>query len=85
MGLRATSTRGGNHDPAAAPVPRYALTSNLVFIKIGAHNILITNPRRHAGFVKELKQIRFTGIIGVNTLYYACSIRRVSPKSPRIR
>jgi long-chain acyl-CoA synthetase len=49
----------------------YALTSNLVFIKIGANNILITNPRDMPGFVKELKKIRFTGIIGVNTLYYA--------------
>ena len=49
----------------------YALTSNLMFIKIGAHNILITNPRDMAGFVKELKAIRFTGMIGVNTLYHA--------------
>ena len=49
----------------------YALTSNLVFIKIGAHNILITNPRDLPGFVNELKKIRFTGMIGVNTLYYA--------------
>jgi len=49
----------------------YALTANLVFIKIGAHNILITNPRDMPGFVAELKKIRFTGIIGVNTLYYA--------------
>ena len=49
----------------------YALTSNLVFLKIGAHNILITNPRDLPGFVKELKKIHFTGIIGVNTLYYA--------------
>lgn len=49
----------------------YALTSNLVFIKIGANNILITNPRDMPGFVAELKKIHFTGIIGVNTLYYA--------------
>ena len=49
----------------------YALTSNLVFMKIGANNVLITNPRDLPGFVKELKKIRFTGIIGVNTLYYA--------------
>ena len=49
----------------------YALTSNLVFIKIGARNILITNPRDMPGFIKELKAIRFTGMIGVNTLYHA--------------
>ncbi len=56
------------------PLPLYhifALTSNLVFFKIGAHNILITNPRDLPGFVKELKSIRATGMIGVNTLYYA--------------
>ena len=49
----------------------YALTSNLAFIKIGAQNILITNPRDLPGFIKELKAIRFTGMIGVNTLYNA--------------
>lgn len=42
-----------------------------MFIKIGAHNVLITNPRDLPGSVKELKKIRFTGMIGVNTLYYA--------------
>jgi len=49
----------------------YALISNLVFIKIGANTVLITNPRDLPGLVNELKKIRFTGIIGVNTLYYA--------------
>jgi len=49
----------------------YALTSNLVFLKIGAHNILITNPRDMPGFIRELRTIRFTGMIGVNTLYHA--------------
>ncbi len=49
----------------------YALTTNLAFIKIGAHNILITNPRDMPGFIREIKAIRFTGMIGVNTLYHA--------------
>jgi long-chain acyl-CoA synthetase len=49
----------------------YALISNLVFIKIGANTVLITNPRDLPGLVNELKKIHFTGIIGVNTLYYA--------------
>jgi long-chain acyl-CoA synthetase len=48
----------------------YALISNLVFIKIGANTVLITNPRDLPGLVNELKKIRFTGIVGVNTLYY---------------
>ena len=48
----------------------FALTANcLVFIKFGASNLLITNPRDMPGFVKELKNIRFTAITGVNTLF----------------
>ena len=40
-----------------------------VFMKFGAHNHLITNPRDIPGFVKELKSIPFTAITGVNTLF----------------
>lgn len=48
----------------------FSLTANcLLFSKIGGKNILITNPRDMAGFVKELKKHRFTGITGVNTLF----------------
>ncbi len=48
----------------------FALTANcLVFIKFGAANLLITNPRDMPGFVKELKGTRFTAITGVNTLF----------------
>ncbi len=48
----------------------FALTANgLVFMKIGAQNHLITNPRDMPGFVKELSQIPFTAITGVNTLF----------------
>jgi len=48
----------------------FALTANcLVFIKFGASNLLITNPRDMPGFVKELKSTRFTAITGVNTLF----------------
>jgi len=49
----------------------YALTATLVFMKIGAHNILITNPRDLPAFVAALKKTRFTAMIGVNTLYNA--------------
>ena len=61
-------------ETAILPLPLYhvyALTSNLVFMKIGAHVILITNPRDVPGFVKELRRHKFTVIIGVNTLYNA--------------
>jgi len=48
----------------------FALTSNcLVFMKFGGLNYLITNPRDMAGFVAELKKVRFTAITGVNTLF----------------
>ena len=48
----------------------FALTANcLVFMKFGAANLLITNPRDMPGFVKEIKSVRFTAITGVNTLF----------------
>jgi long-chain acyl-CoA synthetase len=48
----------------------FALTSNmLVFNRVGGQNVLITNPRDMAGFVKELSRVRFTFITGVNTLF----------------
>jgi long-chain acyl-CoA synthetase len=48
----------------------FALTGNcLTFMKIGGHNILVTNPRDMPGFVKTLKETRFTCITGVNTLF----------------
>jgi long-chain acyl-CoA synthetase len=57
------------------PLPLYhvfSLTANcLLFVKWGANNVLITNPRDIAGFIKELKRLRFTAITGVNTLFNA--------------
>jgi long-chain acyl-CoA synthetase len=48
----------------------FALTANcLVFMKFGASNHLITNPRDMANFVKEIRDIKFTAITGVNTLF----------------
>lgn len=48
----------------------FALTSNcLVYMKFGAHNHLITNPRDMDGFVDSLAQIPFTTLTGVNTLF----------------
>lgn len=50
----------------------FALTANcLVFLRLGAANLLITNPRDIPGFVKELSKTRFTVIAGVNTLFNA--------------
>jgi long-chain acyl-CoA synthetase len=50
----------------------FSLTANcLVFMKIGGHNILITNPRDFPAFIKTLKKTPWTGITGVNTLFNA--------------
>jgi len=50
----------------------FALTANcLTFMKIGASNLLITNPRDIPGFVKELSKNKFTVLTGVNTLFNA--------------
>lgn len=57
------------------PLPLYhifSLTANcFIFNSVGALNVLITNPRDIPGFVKELKQWKFTAITGVNTLFNA--------------
>ena len=48
----------------------FSLTGNcLTFMKVGGHNILITNPRDMPGFVRELSKIKFTVMTGVNTLF----------------
>ncbi len=55
------------------PLPLYhifSLTANcLSFMKTGAQNILITNPRDIPGFIKTLSQYKFTALTGVNTLF----------------
>jgi long-chain acyl-CoA synthetase len=50
----------------------FALTvSCLLFLRIGAANLLIANPRDIPNFVKTLSKHRFSAIIGVNTLFNA--------------
>ncbi len=63
------------HETVITALPLYhifALTGNcLTFMKIGAKNVLIPNPRDMPGFVAELGRHRFTAITGVNTLFNA--------------
>ena len=48
----------------------FALTANCFsFMAMGGVNILITNPRDMAGFVKELSNVPFSFLTGVNTLF----------------
>lgn len=50
----------------------FSLTANcMVFTKIGATNLLITNPRDIPDFVKTLAKYPVTCITGVNTLFNA--------------
>ncbi|AYC33791.1 long-chain fatty acid--CoA ligase [Pseudomonas cavernae] len=50
----------------------YAFTFHcMAMMLIGGHNILITNPRDLPGTVKELSQWKFTGFVGLNTLFVA--------------
>ncbi|MBD3656173.1 MULTISPECIES: long-chain fatty acid--CoA ligase [Marinobacter] len=58
-----------------APLPLYhiySFTLNCgIMLEAGAHNVLIPNPRDIPGFVKELKNHKFTAFIGLNTLFVA--------------
>src|SRR5688572_1840694 len=50
----------------------YSLTANLFcFAHLGAHNLLITDPRDFKGFVALLRKHRFAFMTGVNTLFNA--------------
>ncbi|MGH8815635.1 MAG: AMP-binding protein [Achromobacter pestifer] len=50
----------------------FALTANcLTFMKIGASNLLIINPRDIPGLIKEMSKVPFSCFTGVNTLFNA--------------
>ena len=58
-----------------APLPLYhiySFTLNCgILLEAGAHNVWIPNPRDIPGFVKELKNHKFTAFLGLNTLFVA--------------
>ncbi|KKM89662.1 hypothetical protein LCGC14_1246450 [marine sediment metagenome] len=58
-----------------APLPLYhiySFTLNCgIMFEAGAHNVLIPNPRDIPGFVKELKNHKFSAFLGLNTLFVA--------------
>ncbi|MBB3104769.1 long-chain fatty acid--CoA ligase [Azomonas macrocytogenes] len=60
-------------ETAIAPLPLYhvyAFTLHcMVMVLIGAHNVLITNPRDLPAFIKDLRRHRFTCFVGLNTLF----------------
>lgn len=68
----------GASDIVITALPLYhifALTANcLTFLKAGARNVLITNPRHIGQLIRTLKRKRFTTITGVNTLFNALTL-----------
>src|ERR1700686_3413900 len=66
---------GNKRHVVITPLPLYhifSLTANcLIFMTLGAENVLITNPRDIPGLVKEMSKHSFTAIPGVNTLFNA--------------
>jgi long-chain acyl-CoA synthetase len=58
---------------ALCALPLYHIFSltlhGLALLKIGAHNYLIVNPRDLKGYIKEIKNLQFTLMGGVNTLF----------------
>jgi long-chain acyl-CoA synthetase len=64
---------GGEFIVTALPLYHiFALTANcFTFFKIGATNLLITNPRDIPAFVAEMAKYPFTVLTGVNTLFNA--------------
>ena len=69
------SELGDGCETMVAPLPLYhiyAFTFHcMTMMLIGAHNVLITNPRDLSAFVKDLRRQRFTGFVGLNTLFVA--------------
>lgn len=66
---------GGDGEIIVTPLPLYHIFSLtvccFVFLRTGGQCMLITNPRDIPSFVKELKNVRFTGFVGINTLFNA--------------
>jgi len=58
-----------------APLPLYhiyAFTFHcMAMLLIGNHNLLVTNPRDLPGMIKDLAKHKFTGFVGLNTLFVA--------------
>jgi len=67
--------KASHQEVIITPLPLYhifSLTANcLVFMTLGAENVLITNPRDIPGFIKEMAKHRFSAFTGVNTLFNA--------------
>ena len=58
-----------------APLPLYhiyAFTFHcMAMMLIGSHTVLITNPRDLPGMINDISRYKFTGFVGLNTLFVA--------------
>jgi long-chain acyl-CoA synthetase len=77
--LQAKGLMGANLNEGSevviAPLPLYhiyAFTFHcMAMLMTGNHNVLISNPRDLPGMMKDLSKYRFTGFVGLNTLFVA--------------
>ena len=77
--LQCKELMGANLDEGCeiliAPLPLYhiyAFTFHcMAMMLIGNHNVLITNPRDLPGMIKDLAKYKFSGFVGLNTLFVA--------------
>ncbi|MDP3846693.1 MAG: long-chain-fatty-acid--CoA ligase FadD1 [Pseudomonas sp.] len=77
--LQAKALMGANLNEGCeiviAPLPLYhiyAFTLHcMAMMLIGNHNVLISNPRDLPGMIKDLAKYKFTGFVGLNTLFVA--------------
>ncbi|WP_165309916.1 AMP-binding protein [Vibrio ziniensis] len=73
MNIRISQKTESEGENFVCPLPLYhiyAFTVNLISLfSLGVQNILIPNPRDIDGFVQTLKDVRFSGFSGINTLF----------------
>ncbi len=73
VGAWVTLSLDRGQEVAIAALPLYHIFSltacAMVFMRIGAHSVLVTNPRDMPEFVKILKSVPFSILPGVNTLF----------------
>jgi long-chain acyl-CoA synthetase len=77
--LQAKGLMGANLNEGSeiviAPLPLYhiyAFTFHcMAMLMTGNHNVLISNPRDLPGMMKDLAKFKFTGFVGLNTLFVA--------------
>lgn len=69
------SNLGHGTETIIAPLPLYhiyAFTFHcMAMMKTGNNNLLITNPRDLPSMLKDMKKNKFTGFVGLNTLFVA--------------